>query len=348
MGAVTGPARLAKLTVLMTSDKPDPSRQETAQFIGAGTCAYAGNCRLWMTRRVQFRIVVGLIACFPVQMRAQGPAARDYKNTPVNQLRFFADLLGSSGETAAASDIPLPNNVMVTRNGFLSLLYSFPLAKRYGGVQVGGGYARVKVNGPFGSTYSSGFTDPSLSFHVNFFGSPALSLEQFPKAVPRTFSSFHLTVNPPLGSYDRNSQVNTGGNRWSFTPVVNLDITPDKGVSWIDIYAGARLVTSNKAYLGNNVLTQNPLGVLTVHYSHNIGKQMWVAIGVHYDNGGRSFVNDIPQNDYANGFRPALAVSRRFGKFGVVLRYENTASQPNAAPTNALLSIRLSMPLFPF
>ena len=93
-------------------------------------------------------------------------------------------------------------------------------------------------------------------------------------------SSFHLTVNAPLGSYDRNSSVNTGGNRWAFTPVVNLGITPDKGISWIDLYVGGRFVTDNNAFRGNNVLLQNPLGVLRAHYSHNIRKGMWAGIGV--------------------------------------------------------------------
>jgi hypothetical protein len=257
--------RLAKLPVLIPRDESHCSRQEMLDSLEFRFCLRLfGKCKLWTTRRTRLTIAVALIACFAVETRAQGPAARDYLNTPV------------------------------------------------------------------------------------VFGSPALRLEEFPKAVPKTFSSFHLTVSAPLGSYDRNSPVNTGANRWSFTPVVNLDITPDKGVSWIDLYAGGRFVTNNNAYLGNHVLPQNPLGVLTVHYSHNIGKRMWASIGVHYDNGGRSFINHIPQNDYANGFRSAVAVSRRFGKFGVTLRYENTASKPNAGPTNGLLSLRLAAPLFPF
>lgn len=162
------------------------------------------------------------------------------------------------------------------------------------------------------------------------------------------YASFHLTVNAPLGSYDCNSAVNAGANRWAFTPIFNLDITPDNGVSWIDLYAGARFFTNNNAFLGSNQLSQNPLLVLTAHYSHNIGKEMFAAIGVHYDNGGQSFINHVPQDDYANGFRLQVAIGRRFGKFSVVLRYENTASRPNAAPTNSLFSLRLAGPLYPF
>lgn len=306
------------------------------------------ECKFRMTRGTLSSMVVALVTLSPVATRAQGPPARDYLNTPVYQVRFFGDFVASNAQTAASSDVPLPNNVTVSRNGFFSLLWSFPLVGKYGGVGVNAGYARVKFNGAVGSAQTWGFTDPSITFHANFFGSPALRLEDYPKAVPKTFSSFHLTVNAPLGSYDRNSSVNTGGNRWAFTPVVNLGITPDKGVSWIDLYVGGRFVTDNNAFRGNNVLTQSPLGVLTAHYSHKIGKRMWAGIGVHYDNGGKSYVNHISQHDYANGFRPALIVGRRFGKFSVGFRYENTASKPNAAPTNGLLSLRFSGPLYPF
>jgi hypothetical protein len=300
--------------------------------------------KLWLT----LPLLSMVVAFFPTVTLGQGPPARDYLNTPVDQIRFFVDLVGSNAVTAAQSDLPLPNFETVTRNGFLSFLWSFPLGNKYGGIAVSGGYATVHVDGPLGKVETSGFTDPGVTFHANFFGAPALRIDQFAAAVPKNYSSFHLTVNPPLGSYDRYSAVNTGGNRWSFTPVVNLDITPDKGVSWIDLYAGARFFTNNNEFQGNNQLSQNPLWVLTAHYSHNIGTRMWVAIGVHYDNGGQSFINHIPQNDYANGFRPGLAISRGFGKFRLTLRYENTASRPHAAPTNGLISFRVSGPVWPF
>ena len=160
--------------------------------------------------------------------------------------------------------------------------------------------------------------------------------------------SFHLTVNAPLGSYNRNSSVNVGANRWAFTPLLNWDITPDKGVSWIDLYAGARFFTNNHSFQVNHTLSQDPLVTFAVHCSHNIGDQMYASIGLHYDIGGESYVDVIPQHDQANGFRPALSISRAIWKFRVTLRYENTASTPRAAPTNALLSLRLSGPLYPF
>jgi hypothetical protein len=142
--------------------------------------------------------------------------------------------------------------------------------------------------------------------------------------------------------------VNTGANRWAFNPVVNVDLTPEKGVSWFDFSAGGRFFTNNDASLGNNRLSQRPLGILSAHYSHNLGKRMWVGIGANYDYGGETFINGDSQHNTANGFRPGVSLSRArtIGKFALTLRYELTATTPRAAPTNGLLSIRLSGPLF--
>jgi hypothetical protein len=291
-------------------------------------------------------VVVALVAFFPVTTRAQAP--RDYLNTPVNAATLQLFFTNTNTETAAESDTPLPNNEVVGRSGVASILWSFPLANRYGGVGLTGGYISVKGTGPLGKIETSGFTDPSITFHANIFGSPALRKDQYFEAIPKSFSSFHLTVNAPLGSYDRNSPVNTGANRWAFYPLVNLSITPDKGVQWFDLYVGGRFFTNNNSFLGNNQLSQNPLGTFSAFYSHNIGKRMFAGVGVSYDNGGETFVNHISQHNSANGFRPGVTFSRArtIWKYRLTLRYELTGTTPRAAPTNSLFQINLSGPLF--
>jgi hypothetical protein len=282
---------------------------------------------------------------FPVMTMAQSAGARDYSNTPVNDARFFIDLLDTKADTVAEAGLALPNNEAVLRTGAVSLLYSFPIGSQYGGVALNDGRATVQVNTPFGNLQTSGFTDPAFTFHVNIFGAPALRRDEFLSATPQTYLSFHFTINAPLGSYDRNSPVNVGGNRWAFTPVLNLSITRDEGVSWVDLYAGVRFFTNNDAFLGNYQLSQNPLGIWTAHYSHNIGSKMWVAIGVFYDKGGETSINNVPQHNAASGFRPTVAISRAFGKLRFTLRLDDTSSTPDAAPTNRTLSLKIAGPL---
>jgi hypothetical protein len=300
----------------------------------------------WMTLPKTFAIVVAFITFFPVSTRAQSP--RDYLNTPVDAAVLQLDFLNTNTETASASDLPLPNNVAVSRVGVATLLWSYPLGDRYGGVAVSGGYIKVKATGPLGQIETTGFTDPGITFHANIFGAPALRKDQFAQAIPQSYMSVHLTINAPLGSYDSNSAVNTGGNRWTFYPLVNLDITPDKGVSWIDLYAAGRLFTTNNAFQGNNQLSQNPLGIFSAFYSHNIGKRWYAGVGASYDNGGDTYINGISQHDAANGFRPSISISRArtIWKYRLTFRYELTGTRPDASPTNSALSLRTAIPLF--
>ena len=85
---------------------------------------------------------------------------------------------------------------------------------------------------------------------------------------------------------------------------------------WIDLYAGGRFFTNNNEFRGNNQLSESELGVLTVHYSHNIGKRMWASISVHYDNvvnrSSITFRSTIMQTTFGP---PRLSV-RRSGSSG--------------------------------
>ena len=105
-------------------------------------------------------------------------SARDYVNVPVNEGLLIVDLLQNTSETTAAeSGIPLPNSLSISRSGFASYVWSFPMGGRYAGVQVTDGYLGVK--GSTGDRVLSGFSDPSFSFHANIFGprrSPGNSL----------------------------------------------------------------------------------------------------------------------------------------------------------------------------
>jgi hypothetical protein len=291
-------------------------------------------------------IVVALVTFFPMTAGAQSP--RDYLNTPVDAALLQLDFLNTNTETASAADLPLPNNLAISRLAVATLLWSFPLGDRYGGVAVSGGYIKVKATGPLGQMETTGFTDPGIIFHANLFGAPALRRDQFAQAIPQSYMSVHLTINVPLGSYNSASAVNTGGNRWTFYPLVNLDITPDKGVSWIDLYAAGRFFTNNNAFQGNNQLSQNPLGIFSAFYSHNLGKRWWAGIGGSYDNGGKTYINSVSQYNAANGYRPSFTISRArtLWKYRLTFKYELTGTTPNSLPTNSVFLLRTSIPLF--
>jgi hypothetical protein len=287
-------------------------------------------------------IIVAFVASFPVTTSAQ--TAREYLNTPVNQFSGFIEVGFSRAQSATSAELDFPSDLTLSRVTVPYLLYSFPLNKRYAGVSATTAFARVRAAD--GSFEATGFSDPGFAFHMNLFGLPAATKEEIGKLVPQNLMSVHLNVNVPIGSYDRNRPVNMGSNRWAFTPVVNLNITPDKGVSWIEVYASGKFFTDNHEFQGNKKLSQKPLLILTGHYSHNIGKRYWASIGTNYDYGGETSINGVRQNNVANGLRPIVAFSALVSRFRVTVRYENTSTKANDARRNGSVAIRLASLLF--
>jgi hypothetical protein len=181
---------------------------------------------------------------------------------------------------------------------------------------------------------------------MNLFGLPAATKKEIGKLVPQNLMSVHINVNPPIGSYDRNRPVNMGAHRWAFNPVVNLNLTPDKGVSWFEVYAAGKFFTDNHEFQVNKTLSQKPLLILTGHYSHNIGKKSYASIGTNYDYGGETSVNHVRQNNVANGLRPIVAFSTIVGRFRFTVRYENTSTKATDARRNGSVAIRIASLLF--
>jgi hypothetical protein len=285
---------------------------------------------------------VVLVACSPATTRAQAP--REYLNTPVKQFAGFIEFTFSKAQSATSADLPLPNDLSFSRVTVPYLLYSFPFRKKYAGVDVTAPFVRVRSAD--GSFETSGFSDPSFAFHMNLFGLPAATKEEIGKLVPQNLMSIHFKINPPIGSYDRNKPVNMGANRWAFSPLVNLNITPDKGVQWFEVYGAVKFFTNNNEFQGNKKLSQKPILVLTGHYSHNIGKKAWASVGTSYDYGGETSINNVAQNNTANGLRPMVAYSRAIGRFRVMVRYENTATKASDHSRNSSVSIRVASLLF--
>ena len=81
-------------------------------------------------------------------------------------------------------------------------------------------------------------------------------------------------------------------------------------------------------------------------YSRDINWQLIFWESTSYDNGGKTFINDVSQYNGANGFRPSFSVSRArtLWKDRLILKYEHTGTTPHSLPTNSVFSLRTSIP----
>ena len=74
-------------------------------------------------------------------------------------------------------------------------------------------YTFADVNSSSVQARTNGVSDIGFLWQMNIFGGPALTREQFQSFVPQTFSSFHLYVGTPLGTYNATSPINPSANR---------------------------------------------------------------------------------------------------------------------------------------
>ena len=176
---------------------------------------------------------------------AHAGSARDYLNAPVDSwlLNYNAGYTTSLTPEDGADLIPGVRANVFAQSVVITRIMDY--WGRTGGFSLVLPYALIDTSaGPFRAS-TNGVSDVGFLWQMNIFGGPALTREQFQSFVPQTFSSFHLLVTTPLGTYQPNSPINPSANRWMISPTVNFSYTPDQGWSWIETYVSGRFFTDN-------------------------------------------------------------------------------------------------------
>src|SRR5215471_11983043 len=180
----------------------------------------------------------------------------------------------------------------------------------------------------------SGLADPRLRFSVNFYGAPALSLQEFAHYRQDWIIGASVQVSVPLGQYDAAKLVNIGTHRWAFKP--ELGVSKAVGPLRLEFSTGVTFYTENHDFFGGKTRAQAPIYSVQGHVSYDVGAGIWVAVDGTYYTGGRTTVNGVEGNDLQQtsrlGVTIALPVTRQtsvklYGSTGVSTR---TGSNFNA------------------
>src|SRR5271170_4434077 len=116
---------------------------------------------------------------------------------PVDAALLQLDFLNTNPETASASTFPCRTTWRSAASGRPASCGRFHWATDTA-VWRSGGYIKVKVTGPLGQIETTGFSDPSITFHANFSGAPALRGDQIAQAIPQSYMSvspYKLTLH---------------------------------------------------------------------------------------------------------------------------------------------------------
>jgi hypothetical protein len=295
-------------------------------------------------KRLHIAVLFSITALIQTHAIAQARSARDYLNAPVDS---WLTLANSNYSTSVTPEDGTDISSRVRSNVFsqtVILTRIMGFGGRTGGVSVIIPYAvaNARVAGTHLST--NGLADFGAMAQMNIFGGPALKREQFRFFVPQTFSSFHFIFLAPTGKYDYSNALNPSSNRWTFYPTVNYSWTPDKGLTWVELYLSTKFFTTNGNFglAGTSRLSQDPLYFAEVHASHNIVRRLWASGDAYYNIGGQTHINDVHQGNAANTLRLGVGSGLSVWRGGaVIFNYEQVVAKPSGQPTSRTFRIKV-------
>lgn len=183
----------------------------------------------------------------------------------------------------------------------------------------------------------SGLNDPRLRFSVNFYGAPALSLEEFADYRQDLIIGASLQVSAPLGQYDADKLVNLGNHRWFVKP--DIGISKAWGALAIELSTGVYLFSKNEDFFGGKTLEQDPVSSTQLHITYSFGHGIWAALSGTYDYGGRTTIDGVPGDDREYNSRVGATIALPVNRNNSVKLFANTSYHTSAGSDYNLVGI---------
>ena len=242
---------------------------------------------------------------------AQELEPRAYSNLPMGLNFLAAGYAHSQGGLSTDPSLPLTDAHLKIDTGVVAYVRAIDLWGNSGKFDLIAPYSHLSgtalVAGQPRERVVSGAGDPRFRLSVNFYGAPALTLNEYRSYQPDLVIGASVQVTPPWGQYDASRAVNLGTHRWSIKP----DIGFSKAFApfTVDLTAGVTLFTRNDDYFGGQALDQAPLYSAQVNLSHDFGRGIWAALGATFYRGGRTTVDDAPKDNALSNSRLGLTVA---------------------------------------
>ena len=241
---------------------------------------------------------------------------RAYVNTPVGINFLLTGYTYSDGGLATVASSPIQDAQLTMHSGILAYARSLDVWGKSGKFDVILPYSNLSgtamVAGQPRERNVSGFNDPRLRYSVNFYGAPALSVQEFAGYRQDVLIGASVQVSAPLGQYDEEKLVNLGNNRWYVKP--DIGISKAWGPVTLELSSGVFFFSSNDDYFGGRKLEQDPVSSTQLHATYYLGRGFWVALSGTYDYGGRTTIDGVQgdnlQQNSRVGATLALPVNR--------------------------------------
>ena len=230
---------------------------------------------------------------------------RSYVNTPVGINFLLAGYSYSDGGLSTAASSPIKDAELKMNTGVLAYARSLDMWGKSGKFDVILPYSQLSGSAMFEGQPRernvTGLNDPRFRVSVNFYGAPALSLQEFASYQQDLLIGASVQVSAPLGQYDQDKLVNLGNNRWFVKP--DIGISKALGALTVELSTGVFFFSKNDDYLDGKTLEQDPVYTTQLHVTYNLGSGIWAALSGTYDYGGRTTIDGVQSDDLEKNLR---------------------------------------------
>lgn len=266
---------------------------------------------------------------------------RAYMNTPVGINFLLAGYVYSDGGLSTAGSSPIKDAQLTLNTGIFAYARSLDVWGKSGKFDVIMAYSELSgsamVAGQPRERNVSGLNDPRFRFSVNFYGAPALSVQEFENYQQDLIIGASVQVSAPLGQYDGDKLVNLGNNRWFVKP--DIGISKAWGGLSLELSTGVYFYSRNDDFFGGKTLDQDPLFTAQAHVTYSLGRGIWAALSFNHDYGGRTTVNGVHGDDLQQNSRVGLTLALPVNRNNSIKLYANTGTHTSTGTDFDLIGI---------
>jgi hypothetical protein len=240
---------------------------------------------------------------------------RSYVNTPVGINFLLAGYGYTQGNVAFEASSPIKDAKVHVNSGVLGYARSLDvwgLSGKFAAVlPVAKVSGSAKLAGEERERVVSGLGDPIVRLSVNFYGAPAISMDEFLTYQQDIIVGASLQVTPPLGQYDSTKLLNVGTNRWSIKP--ELGVSKAWGPVILELIPAVTFFTNNDDFLNGQTFAQDPVYSVQGHLIYEFFPALWGALDATYYTGGRTTIDGEKGEQLGHarlGLTVALSMSR--------------------------------------
>jgi hypothetical protein len=236
------------------------------------------------------RLALGALLCLGLAAglvtRAGAQEIEPYEFVPLpagTNLAIAYYVYGHNTEFNAARGRTFKNSSLEVNIGLARFVHYFEVAGHPAGVQVIQGFGSLSGANVGGQRVGSAFGAQDTTFSAFIW--PYVNTASKTNIITAAF------INPPIGTYDPQSAINLGGNRWRGT--IEVGISQGIGDNFaFDAAFDAQFYGDNNSYVpGNNRLSQDPTYRVQLWANWRWNPQLTTSIGYEGFFGGDQQVN---------------------------------------------------------